>query len=183
MRIGLIADTHIIQTGEEPPHQVAEAFQGVNLILHAGDLLVLSVLDWLENIAPVLAVRGNGDSGLPPDPRLPETRVLTICDKRLGLCHCLGPLRDLQNFMERHFNGAVDIIVFGDTHAAIVQTHNGVLLVNAGSPTIPRGLRGVLGTVGVLDLTDDKAEARIIPLPSPRYPLAAMRTISLPLEM
>lgn len=182
MRIGLIADTHITQAGKKPPHQVAEAFRGVDRILHAGDLLILSVLDWLEKIAPVLAVHGNGDSGLLPDPRLPEARVLTICDQRLGLCHCLGPLGDLPNFMERYFNGAVDIIVFGDTHVATIETRSGVLLVNPGSPGIPRGLVGMLGTVGILNITDDKVEARIIPLPSPRYSLATMRSIILPLD-
>ena len=162
MRIGLIADTHITQSGKELPHQVAEAFQGVNLILHAGDLTVLSVLDWLEDIAPVLAVRGNGDSALSPNPHLGETQVLTICGKRIGLCHCLEPLGDLQNIMERYFNGAVDIIVFGDTHLATIETCNGVLLVNPGSPSLPRGLVGVLGTVGILDITDDAVKARII---------------------
>ncbi len=141
-----------------------EAFQGVELILHAGDLIVLSVLDCLENIAPVFVTRGNGDSGLPPDPRLGETQVLTISGKRIGLCHYLEPLGDLQEIMERYFNSAVDIIVFGDTHVATIETCNGVLLVNPGSPSLPRGLVGVLGTVGILDIIDDKVEARIIPL-------------------
>ena len=182
MRIGLIADTHITQEGRELPHQVVEAFQGVELILHAGDLIVLSVLDWLEKIAPVLAVCGNGDSGLLPDPRLPETRVLTIYGKRLGMCHVLTPLGDLPDFMEKHFNGAVDILVFGDTHVATIETRNGVLLINPGSASLPRGLSGVLGTVGIVDITDDAVKARIVPLPSPKYPLAAVRSIDLPLN-
>lgn len=169
MRIGLIADTHIPDAGKELPHQVVEAFQGVNLILHAGDLTTLPVLDWLENIAPVLAVRGNDDSGVPPNPRLRETRVLTICGKRIGICHCLEPIeqprgRALENLMERYFNGAVDVIIFGDTHVATIETCNGVLLVNPGSPSLPRGLVGVLGTVGILDIIDDTVEAHIIQL-------------------
>ena len=168
MRIGLIADTHIIQEGKEPPHKVAEVFQGVELILHAGDLIVWSVLDWLEKIAPVFAVCGNGDSGLLPDPRLPESQLLNISGKRIGMCHCLEPIgyprgEALEDFMGRWFNGAVDVVVFGDTHVAMVETCNGVLLVNPGSPTLPRGLVGVLGTVGILDIIDDKVEACIIP--------------------
>lgn len=164
VRIGLIADTHILQEGVEPPQQVAEIFEGVKLILHAGDLIVLSVLDWLEKIAPVLAVRGNGDSGLPPDPRLADTRTLSICGKRIGLCHNLDTHRDLQNTMARYFGGKVDIIVFGDTHVASIETHEGVLFINPGSPSIPRGLVGVPGTVGMLDIIDGAVEARIIQL-------------------
>jgi len=136
----------------------------VNLILHAGDLIVLSVLDWLEKIAPVLAVRGNGDSGLSPDPRLAETQTLTVCGKRIGLCHYLDTRSDLQNAMERYFGGKMDVIVYGDTHVASIETHEGVLVINPGSPSIPRGLVGVPGTLGLLDIIDDTVEARIIQL-------------------
>lgn len=162
MRIGLIADTHITQAGRELPYQVKEAFQDVELILHAGDLIVLSVLDYLENIAPVFATRGNGDSGLPADPRLTETRLLTICGKRIGLCHYLEPLGDLTDIMERCFNSAVDIIVFGDTHMANIETRGGVLLINPGSTSLPRGLVGALGSVVILDVTDGEVKAHII---------------------
>ncbi|MDY7019293.1 MAG: metallophosphoesterase family protein [Chloroflexota bacterium] len=169
MRIGLIADTHIPEAGKELPRQVREAFNGVDLILHAGDLIVLSVLDWLEVIAPVLAVRGNGDCGLPSDPRLRETQVLTVAGKRIGLCHYPGlpeepSWRTLDKVMERNFNGPVDVIVFGHTHVAIVETYNGVLLVNPGSPSFPRGMVGLLGTVGILRIEDDTVEASITPL-------------------
>ncbi|MFC1954101.1 metallophosphoesterase family protein [Chloroflexota bacterium] len=164
MRIGLIADTHILQDGVEPPQQLTEIFEEVDLILHAGDLIVLSVLDWLEKIAPVLAVRGNGDSGLPPDPRLAEARALTVGGKRIGLCHYLDTRSDLQNAMERYFSGKVDVIVYGDTHVASIETHEGVLIINPGSPSIPRGLVGIPGTVGLLDIIDGTVEARIIQL-------------------
>ena len=59
-----------------------------------------------------------------------------------------------------------------------------MLLVNPGSPTIPRGMVGVLGTVGILDVTDDgTVEARIVLLLSPRYSAATIRTIDLPLSI
>jgi len=169
MKIGLIADTHIPEAGNALTHHVAEAFKGVDLILHAGDLIVLSVLDWLENIAPVLAVRGNGDSGVPSDPRIRENRVVTIDDRRIGICHCIEfpeepEWKNLEDFMERRFDGPVDVIVFGDTHVAFIETHQGVLLVNPGSPSLPRNLIGQLGTVGILDVTGDRVEARIDPL-------------------
>lgn len=169
LRIGLIADTHIPEAGKELPHQVAEAFKGVDLILHAGDLIVLSVLDWLEEVAPVLATRGNGDSGLPPDPRLKETQVLTAGGKRIGMCHCLAVPEEarwseLGEVMERCFGGAVDVIVFGDTHVATIETLEGVLMVNPGSPSFPRNLVGMLGTIGILHITGGRVEAHITPL-------------------
>ena len=54
IRIGLIADTHIPEAGDNIPEQVYEQFKGVDMILHGGDTHVIEVLDWLEEIAPVL---------------------------------------------------------------------------------------------------------------------------------
>ena len=147
---------------------------------------LIPVLDELEAIAPVMAVRGNGDMRLPPDPRLKDNLTLNMAGICLGLSHWIEypepPWRTLEEAMQYEFGGGVDIIVFGDTHVATVETHNGVLLVNPGSPSIPRGLVGVLGTVAILDVTDNKIEARIILLPSPRYPSTMIKVISLPLD-
>ncbi|MFC1886923.1 metallophosphoesterase family protein [Thermodesulfobacteriota bacterium] len=169
MKIGLIADTHIPQAGKELTHHVAEAFEDVDLILHAGDLIVLSVLDWLEKIAPVVAVRGNGDARAPDDPRIHECRVITAAEKRIGMRHCIEfpsepEWNNLGDFMERRFEGPVDVILFGDTHVAFNEIHHGVLLINPGSPSFPRDLVGCLGTVGVLDITNSGIEARIVTL-------------------
>ncbi len=88
MRIGLISDTHIPSAGRDLWPQVYDALRGVDLIMHAGDLYDLAVLDWLEALAPVIAVSGNGDYGgwqrtePPTDPRLRESRVLTLGYRR-----------------------------------------------------------------------------------------------------
>ena len=55
MKIGLIADTHIPSMGAEPPSQVVRAFEGVDLILHAGHVEIAPCIKWLERIAPVTA--------------------------------------------------------------------------------------------------------------------------------
>ncbi len=62
MRIGLITDTHIPDAAGELPARIAEIFDGVDLILHAGDVYQSSVLDELERIAPVLVALGDDDS-------------------------------------------------------------------------------------------------------------------------
>ena len=61
MRLGLIADTHIPEKRDDLPPQVYEVFQGVDLILHAGDMHIIDGLDWLESVAPVVGARGSGD--------------------------------------------------------------------------------------------------------------------------
>ena len=76
MRIGLIGDTHYPEAG--PLWDEAyDALRDVDLILHAGDLHVIDVLDWLEERCgvPVLAVRGNGDDGSGGRPLCPRTRA------------------------------------------------------------------------------------------------------------
>ena len=57
MRLGLISDTHIPEVTKELPPQIAKALQGVDLILHAGDVYAPFVLDELERIAPVLVAK------------------------------------------------------------------------------------------------------------------------------
>ena len=64
MNIGLISDTHIPEAMPELPVQIRQVFADTEIILHAGDLHCLAVLDWVEEIAPVLAARGNGDRSL-----------------------------------------------------------------------------------------------------------------------
>jgi len=93
MKIGLISDTHIPEAMLELPAQVRTVFSGADLILHAGDLHCLDVLNWLEEIAPVLACRGNGDDGsggrpvVPEDPRLRDAAVTTCAGFTIGLVH------------------------------------------------------------------------------------------------
>jgi len=191
MRIGLISDTHIPTAGRDPSTalraslwpQVYDALRDVDLIMHAGDLHDPVVLDWLEELAPVMAVSGNGDySGWqrtepPTDPRLRESRVLTVDapstgsgrSLRIGLVHDLPlpeapPQRTLEGLMRHFFGGPVDVIVRGSTHAAGIATLKGVLIVNPGSPTFPNHQSLRLGTVGYLDIEDGHVRPSIVQL-------------------
>ena len=171
MKIGLISDTHIPEAGELP-EQIRELFEGVELILHAGDLHILSVLDWLEEVAPVWAARGNGDTRCDPDPRMKRSQVLTVDGLRIGLTHGLAlpeepPWRTFEKIMEKEFGGPVDVLVYGDTHVAGIDNFKGVLLVNPGSPTFPNNLMRVPGTVGFLEIVEGKASANLVQLGNP----------------
>lgn len=171
MKIGLISDTHIPEADKALLKEVTRIFEGVDLILHAGDLHVLTVLDWLEEIAPTMAAEGNGDVGLPYDPRLKRSHTFLIEGWKIGLVHTppipeQAPWRTIDKTMYRYFGGSVDILVFGDSHVETIIQYKNVILINPGSPTLPHNLLPQLGTVGLLDITHSKAEARIISLVS-----------------
>lgn len=166
MRIGLLSDTHIPEVARELPPEVKKAFEGVDLILHAGDIYALSVLDKLEEIAPVLAALGDDDYPA-PDYRVKEIHVLRFEEQTLWLVH----MRHLLSFpskIELCGNPSVqenspNIVVFGHEHRTIVESYNGVLYVCSGSPTLLHYHRG-LGTVGILELDSGKATINIVQL-------------------
>ena len=184
MRIGLISDTHIPQVAPGLSPQVARALEGVDLILHAGDIYVPSCLDWLEGIAPVRAVEMGGATHFDHDPRVAFKQVVVVGQYAIGIIHDLmlpGIVGDvtsaslanafpkngsLQRALRDLFGTKVDVVVFGHTHEALIQQHQGVLLVNPGSPTRPSPL-GWPGTVALLELTPGGAEARIVELAGP----------------
>ncbi|MPZ98238.1 MAG: YfcE family phosphodiesterase [Dehalococcoidia bacterium] len=163
MLFGLVSDTHIPEARAAIFDEVYAAFRGVDLILHAGDMHDIVVLDWLQEVAPVLGVRGNGDdgsSGRPvapdDDPRLPYNQLLDVDGLLIGMTHdfphepYVGA--DLNHRMERHFEGRVDVVVAGDTHVPVVAHWEDVLVVNSGSPMFPRNLQTQLGTIGFLEV-------------------------------
>jgi len=181
MRIGVISDTHTPSTSREPPIEVARAFEGVDLILHAGDILISSCLDWLEQIAPVKAVELGADLRFANDPRVEEKRIVQADGYSIGMVHDLilrglggevlaGTIPrvfqsdgSLSEAVERVFGSPVDIVVFGHTHHAVVEKHQGILVVNPGSPTLPKQIRK-LGQVAIMELTPEGADARIVDL-------------------
>ncbi|MDY6834822.1 MAG: metallophosphoesterase family protein [Chloroflexota bacterium] len=168
MKLGLISDTHIEKDCDVLPEKIGKVFAGVDLILHGGDIYVLSVLDELETIAPVLAARGNGDIRLTQDPRVKDSLVLDVEGFRIGLTHGIDypepSWRTLEQAMLYEFEGKVDIVVIGDTHIAMLDICRGTMLVNPGSPTLPGQIRRI-GTVGLLEISpSSKAEAQIIEL-------------------
>ena len=175
MRIGLVSDTHIPVAAKELWPQVYEAMRGVDLIMHGGDLMVPEVIDWLEEVAPVMAVQGNGDylgwerSIAPQDPRLSEAKVLAVDSLRIGLVHDLQmpdapPLRTLEGQMKHYFGGPVNVIVRGSTHSAEITSVRGVLIVNPGSTAFPNHQSARLGTVGFLDIEGGRVRPSILQL-------------------
>ena len=183
MKIGLISDTHSAGNGTDLPAAVLESLQGVDLILHCGDLECLGVLDYLERVAPVLAVRGYEDP-TEPGGRLAEcTRVVQAEDLSIGMVHDIQwpsprigtsgdgaslqfPAGSSKATLAAKFRQPVDIVVFGDTHEELVCLFDGVLLINPGSPTYPgrRHRPGTLGTIGLLEVQGRTATISLVDL-------------------
>ena len=162
MRIGLITDTHQPSDRRTLWDEVYTAFAGCDLILHGGDISHPMVLDWLEEIAPVMACRGNNDVGW-DDPRMQEIVWLDVEGRRIAMMHAMEPEdRPIDVLRKRYLKDEpVDIIVTGDTHFERIDFRDGVLQVNSGSATLPHLWSTRLGTIGILEITKDRVEAYI----------------------
>lgn len=133
--IAAVSDTHIDDPEKEIPEKLIERLEGVDLILHAGDITHESVLDRLSITAPIEAVRGNMDV-YPSLQHLSLKRVITVDRVKIGLSHGGGSPVDIRDRLYRSFrDDQVDVIVFGHTHHPIVEKRKGILWVNPGSAT------------------------------------------------
>ena len=172
-RIGLLSDTHIPVDAKVLPEQIKELFHGVDLILHGGDIYLISVLDELERIAPVLAARGDDDDfDITKDSRVKEKHNITVDGVDITLAHIepgFGPwavFPALQGATEPgnyHFETVSGIIVCGHAHMPKVVDRGGYLFINPGSPTFPLYVHRP-GTVAILTLNSGGAEVNLIQL-------------------
>jgi len=145
--VGIISDTH----GHLPP-EVAEAFAGVDLIIHAGDIGNNEVLEALRAIAPVHAVRGNMDGGWAYG--LPATEVVEVGEVLIYVLHDAYLLK-----LDPATAGFVAVIN-GHTHRAAVEKRKGVLFLNPGSAS-PHSSSG---TVALLRIRGTSLEPEVVKL-------------------
>jgi predicted phosphodiesterase len=189
-RIGFLSDDHNTrEDGGDLPEEVMEAFRsaGCDLIVHLGhmgvrdDTLGRGVLDRLAAVAPVLAIRdysGKKAGGTYITPAEGKrvaglTRVIEAGGFRIGAVHNLEkepgagiatPAAGLPKL------DGVDVRAFASTHREAAILKDGVLFVNPGSPTFPKGRAArtagqrALGTVGVLDVAGGTAVFEVIHL-------------------
>lgn len=163
MILGLISDTRIPERANELPKKVLEIFKEVDLILHSGDITDQSVLDKLNEIAPVKAVQGNMDRAYGLD--LPKNIVLEIENKKVGVIHGqVYPRGDTQQLYYTAKELEVDILVSGHSHQPQIEQIKDVLLLNPGSPTVPRLADR---TVMLLEITSKEVNVDLIKIGSP----------------
>lgn len=163
MLIGLISDTHIPDRARIIPQNVIDAFSDVDLILHAGDLTSLDVVEELEKIAPVMAVQGNMDrvNGI----NLPKAKTLEVEGVKIGIAHGeVYPRADTQQLVYLAKQLDVDILVSGHSHQPKIEQTDGVLLINPGSPIVPRLADR---TVMLLEIHNKEVDVQIVKIGSP----------------
>ena len=160
MKIGVISDTHIPINCGSIPNKIKECFSGVDMIIHAGDLTELCVLDELAVISPkVEAVYGNMDSHQVQG-ELAQKKIIKVGKFKIGLTHGWGPAKNLNDRVANEFKN-VDVIIFGHSHKPVNETRNGVLFFNPGSATDTVFAKEK--TIGILEITD-KIIGKIIPI-------------------
>jgi uncharacterized protein len=163
MKVAVLADTHAPRYWKSCPAEVARRLEGVDLILHAGDVCRATVLEELAAFAPVRAVLGNNDT---PDVAAwgaPETLRLDLDGLPAVMVHDAGPARGRPARLRRRFPDA-ELVVFGHSHIPLdVAEGDGPRLFNPGSPTDRR--RQPRGTMGLLRVEAGRlVEASIVPV-------------------
>ena len=172
-RVGVVTDTHVGEHLPALPAEVLEALAGVDLVLHAGDLTDLTVLDELRRLAPVVAVRGNHDERARLE-GLPRDVLVRVGGARIGLTHGHRSaaielpaaalslvsgrprLMHFERAVRRRF-GDVDCVVTGHLHMPVHR------VVRRGAGLLAR--RGLRARAGPRLRLGRRALARLPPLP------------------
>ncbi len=160
--IGLISDTHIPKRAMCIPKKVFEVLRDADFIIHAGDLVELSVIDELEQIAPVLAVHGNMDNQ-EVNAALPELNSLKIFDWKIGVMHDPNVLQGSGKMVKIAKENGFNVFVYGHTHASKIKWEEKILFINPGSPTDPASFMNN-PSVGLLKITKQTITPQIINL-------------------
>lgn len=159
--VGLISDTHVPSRARRIPKEVFEVFDKVDYIVHAGDLVDLSVIDELEQLAPVLAVYGNMDG---PEIRgkLSKVNSFKILDWKIGVTHDPGSLFGKGKMRDIAAKNDFNVLVYGHSHSSSARWEGKTLFINPGSPTNPIPPFINKPTVGLLRITKQEIVPRIV---------------------
>ena len=148
MKVGIISDTHNLLRPE-----VVEMLSGCEVILHAGDISSQRILDRLEKIAPVLAVRGNNDMGWAD--HLPLYLKFQLAGKNIFMTH-----------MKYDFpknTSAFDLVVFGHSHRYEYRKEGNTVFLNPGS--CGPGRFTIPATMAIAEIDEDGIRVRRIEIP------------------
>ena len=144
MRIAVLADTHVNKL-EYLPKKVIDALSTVDLIIHAGDLTDVQLLNELKQLNEVKAVHGNMDSRELKSV-LPIKEIVETKDKRIGITHGSGAPWRIEERVRKVFESdRIDIIVYGHSHRPQNKVINDVLFFNPGKAADSFGILTIDG--------------------------------------
>ena len=156
-RIGILSDTHISRPSPLFIDQTRQAFHDCSIILHAGDLTDISILDVFFN-KDIHAVHGNMYE-LSACQSLPTEKIITIDGYSIGLCHGAGARHNIEERMWNLFPTA-DCIVYGHTHSAVNHLLGKTLFINPGSFS-GTGRYGAPGSYAILTIDKNGLNASL----------------------
>ena len=135
MRIAVLSDTHLPRGRRVLPERCVAELRGADLVLHAGDIATVGVLEELEAIGPpVRAVLGNVDEPALAARGVPEIAEVDVEGVRIAMVHDAGPAPGRLERLRRRFPDA-DAVVFGHSHIPLHEEAGGLQIFNPGSPT------------------------------------------------
>ncbi len=157
MLIGVVSDTHGFYDLRVPP-----LLEGVEHILHAGDIGSGQIIEQLSEIAPVTAVRGNADRE-GPESEFPEIETLELGGCRIYLTHIVKVPKDGDDAgLAAYLVNGADVVVFGHSHMAFHESRGGLAFFNPGAAGKRRFK--VLPSIGLLELEPGLVQGRILVL-------------------
>ena len=173
--IGLLSDTHMPQRRRRLPTALYDVMAGVDLLLHAGDVGELWVLDQLSAIAPVVAVHGNDDSA-DSQRELPYQQLLTIAGLRILLWHSHFPDWDqemtfraddslytsVQRQIDQAQRAGAKLVIFGHWHIPFTYRASDILVVNPGALASGNEFTRMLRHTVALLFVDDASQAHVV---------------------
>jgi len=163
VRLAVISDTHLPRGERRLPRRCVALARESDLIVHAGDLSTVAVLDDLQALGPpVVAVHGNVDEPA-LRARLPAQRVLEVGSLRLGLIHDGGRAPGRLARLRRRFP-EVQAVIYGHSHIPRHDCLEGFAIFNPGSPTDRR--RQPVATMGLAHVDGVDVRFELVELPA-----------------
>jgi putative phosphoesterase len=159
MELAIISDTHMPRGDRAIPAACLDRCREADAILHAGDLVDMSVLRLLHSLGPpVHAICGNVDK---PAVRalLPSRLELELAGARIGMTHAPGAADRRLPRLRAAFPGCIAVI-FGHTHMPEHAEHEGFQIFNPGSPTERR--RAAVHTMGIAQVTGGRISFELV---------------------
>jgi putative phosphoesterase len=158
-KIGVISDTHKKEVDEDLKNVWEKYLKDVDIIVHAGDLTSIEILELFKD-KRVYAIHGNMDDSTTKN-SLPEKLVFTVENVKIGVVHGWGsPLGFPEKVLALFEKDDINCLIYGHTHMPKKKMVGNILTLNPGA-TFP-GFFNRKGSIAYLFVEGNKAEAEIM---------------------